>query len=408
MKRIIAVILLGLIACTAFADDSELEFYKAQFDNALTAVHRLSILQIVRGPEDPDSEGSFPQEMENAGDFYAYALGRILQTYPNLKGQKEFDAADDSFRLITGRLTEDQTDLGPNLWRVVELVSNPLVKMDAIKALGKVQATDLFPNVVQVLKDTNSSPYGNRLAGERIAYGAIDALKAYKNPSGYLPVFFALNGWYSNSLKKVADQALPEISEDPIEPLTEVFHSGAYTLEEKYIALRAIEEKTSDEGAKGKAAIAALSEGWRGVTTNTKMQKEAVRLRKLAIDMITRYGIDGAEDDEKEQAYKLLERSYRYGADEEEQIGVIHALGGEKLATEESAKLLSVFISIMNNKLERGALDQRDERYMRTLIPSLGATSQAAGKPVLNQVLALGWSAGIHQLAQKAKDDLGQ
>lgn len=410
MKRAISVILLGLVGFIGFADEDELAFYKTQFDNALTAVDQLSILQIARGPadtSDPDNP-TYPKQIDSASELYAYALGRVLQLYPNLKGRKEYTAADDSFRLICQGLTEDQSDTGQNLWRIVKLSPDPLVRMEAIKALGKVKATDYLPQVVQILKDTTSVPYSNRLAGERIAYGAIDALKSYGDPSGYLPIFFVINGWYSNSLKKVADQALPAISDNPIEPLTEVLHSGAYTLEEKYIALAAIEQKTDDDGAKGKAAIAALAEGWRGVPNTVQLQKEAIRLRKYAIDMITRYGIDGADDDEKKQAYALLERSYRFGADEEEQLGVVHALGSEKLATEESANLLSTFIAIINSYLERGSVTQQDERYMRTLLPALGATGQASGKPALRHTISLGWSTKVRQVAQQSLKDLGE
>ncbi|MDR0569095.1 MAG: hypothetical protein LBG87_07820 [Spirochaetaceae bacterium] len=409
MKRAISVILFGLLCSGAFADD-ELDFYKQQLDNALTAVDQLSILQLARGPADTSDPANptYPEEIENAGELYAHALTRVLQLYPNLRGQKEYNAANDSFRIIAEGLTEDQKDAGPSLWRVVKLVPDALVKMEAIQAVGRIKAEELLPQVVQILKDNNSTPYSNRLASERIAYGAIDALKNFGDPSGYLPVFFALNGWYSNSLKKVADKALPEISEDPVGPLTEVLHDGAYTLEEKFIALCAIEEKSSDEAAKGKAAIAALYEGWRGHSSNPKMQKEAVKMRKLAIDMIARYGIDGADDDEKKQAYALLDRSYRFGADTEEHLGVVHALGGEKLATEESANLLSSYIAILNSNLEREIVNQQDERYMRTLIPSLGATGQASGKPVLRHTISLGWSAGVRQVAQKALDNLGK
>jgi hypothetical protein len=409
MKRTISVILMGLIGFAAFCDD-ELDFYKQQLDNAHTAVDQLSILQLARGPADKDDPDKYPEEIASAGELYAYALGRVLQMYSNLKGQKDLNAANDSFRLIAKGLTEDQKDgdpnLGQNLWRVVKLVPDPLVKMEVIQAVGRIKADEMLPRVIQILKDTTSAPYDNRIAGERIAYGAIDALKNFGDPSGYLPVFFALNGWYSNSLKKVADQALPEIIEDPIEPLTEVLHNGAYNLEEKYAALRAIEEKSKDESAKGKAAIAALYEGWRGYPVTPKMQKEAIKLRKLAIDMIARYGIDGAEDDEKKQAYSLLERSYRFGVDTEEHLGVVKALGN--LATEESANLLSAFIAVLNSNLERGIVNQQDERYMRALLPALGSTGQASGKPVVRHALSLDWSSGVHQVAQKALDNLGK
>jgi HEAT repeat protein len=387
MKRTISVILVGLIAWAAFAED-ELEFYTNQFNNALTAVERLSILRIVRDAE-----------IEDAGSLYAYALKRVVQGYTYLNGHKERDAADESIRLITDQLTEDQSDTGQDLWKVTQVFTNPLVRADAVMALGKVGATDLIPHVVQLLKETNASPYASRISGERLAYGAIDALSKYKDPSGYLPVFFAANGWYSQRVKDKAVETLAEILEDPTEPLTEVIQNGAYTYQDKYLALMAVEKAEVDESSKAGVAVAALSEGWKGFTNNPLLKRDQLRLRKLAIDMISRYGTDD------ENVCVFLERSYRYGLDEEEQLGVIKAL--QKIATEDAVKQLSAYIESINNKFERGILTPQDERYMRALIPALGSTGNAEGRPALRHILSLDWSAGIHQIAQEALDNLG-
>jgi hypothetical protein len=116
--------------------------------------------------------------------------------------------------------------------------------------------------------------------------------------------------------------------------------------------------------------------------------------------MITRYGT------EDESVYALLDRSYRYGADEEEQIAVIGALA--KLATEKAAQQLSSYIVLINQKLQRGTLTHQDERLMRALVPALGATGNAVGKPVLRHVLVLDWSYGIHNITQDALNNLGE
>jgi HEAT repeat protein len=385
-------ILLGLIASATFAED-DVEFYTSQFDNALTAVHRLSVLRIARDAE-----------LQDAGGFYAHALSRTLLSYPNLRSNREVDAADEAIRLITDELTEDQTDTGQNLWRVVEVFANPLVRADAVMALGKVGATDLLPQVVQLLKDTNENLYfRNPIAGERLAYGAIDALAKYKDASGYIPVFLAANGWYSERVKNKAAESLKEILEDPTDPLTEMVHGAGYTYAEKLLALTAIEQNEDvDEGAKASVALAALYEAWRGkgASNDARMRKELIRMRKLSIDMISRYGT------EDESVYPLLERSFRYGVDVEEKLGAVAAL--KKLGTEDAAKLLSSFIDFINNKLERGIVTDTDERFMRALIPALGSTGNAAGRPVLRQVVALEWSYGVQQLAQEALENIGE
>ncbi|MDR2398177.1 MAG: hypothetical protein LBD74_05380 [Spirochaetaceae bacterium] len=388
MKRFSLLFLVNFIALTAFAEEA-LDFYTNELNNALTVVDQLSILRTVRNAE-----------LEDSASFYATALKRLLQVYPNIREVREVHAADECMRLIAEQLSEAQyTEAGQDLWRAVQVFRNPVVRSDALIALGKVGATDLLPQVVQTLLDTNAEPSINRVSGERIAYGAILALESYQDPTGYLPVYFAAHGWYSQWVRTQAETSLPLIAEDPSEALLAVIHGPGYAYTYKYLALRSLEASEVSEESKAQAALAALYEGWRGSTNAPQQIRDLVSMRKLAMDMIARYGI------EDETVYRLLERSYMKGIDDEERIAAIRALS--KLGTEEAAGLLSSFISLINNSLQRGILTQRDERMLRVLLPSLGATGQSVGEPVLQQVLALNWSQGIHTHAQEALDSIG-
>ncbi|MDR3115086.1 MAG: hypothetical protein LBU25_06155 [Treponema sp.] len=388
MKRYSILLLINVITLTAFAEEA-LDFYTNELNNAFTVADQLTILRIVRDAE-----------LEDSASFYASALSRLLKVYPNIRDNRDLDAADECMRLITDQLSAAQyTEAGQDLWRAVQIFRNPLVKSDALIALGKVGATDLLPHVVQILLDTNAEPSSNRLSGERIAYGAILALENYKDPTGYLPVFFAAHGWYSQWVRNQAETSLPLIAEDPSEALIEVIHRPGYTYTYKYLALRSLEESELADESKVQAALAALYEGWRASTNLPQQQRDLVSMRKLAIDMIRRYGI------EDETVYPLLEQSYMQGVDEEERIGALGALS--KIGTEDAARLLASFIALINNNLERGILTQQDERFLRALLPALGATGQAVGEPVLRQVLAYNWTNGIHALAQEALDSIG-
>ncbi|MDR2394302.1 MAG: hypothetical protein LBD93_09150 [Treponema sp.] len=388
MKQYSILLLVTLITLVAFAEE-ELEFYTNELNKSLTVAEQLGILRIVRDAEIADS-----------ASFYASALSRLLRVYPNIRDTRELDAADECIRLITDQLSEAQyTEAGQDLWRAVQVSRNPLVKSDALIALGKVGATDLLPQVVQTLLDTNAEPSINRISGERIAYGAILSLEHYKDPTGYLPVYFAAHGWYSQWVRNQAETSLPLIAEDPSEALIEVIHRPGYAYPYKYLALRSLEKSEIGDESKAQAALAALYEGWRASTNVPQQQRDLVSMRKLAIDMLSRYGIEDAT------VYPLLERSYLHGADEEERIGAIGALS--KIGTEDAATLLASFITLMNNSLERGILTPRDERFLRVLLPALGATGQALGEPVLQQVIAHNWPYGIHTLARDALDSLG-
>jgi HEAT repeat protein len=82
------------------------------------------------------------------------------------------------------------------LWKTVESFANPLVRAEALSSLGKVQAVDFIPQVVQLLSDLNLDPGRDPMVNEQVAYGAVISLEEFKDNSGYLPVFFVSIGWY--------------------------------------------------------------------------------------------------------------------------------------------------------------------------------------------------------------------
>ncbi|MDR3171774.1 MAG: hypothetical protein LBU17_09140 [Treponema sp.] len=386
MKRYILVIFLSFIALTVFAQSEELDFYTNLYDNATTVTDQLGIARTV-----------VDAEIDDSASFYAHALKRILVEYPNVTNQREKNSTEDLVRLLAGALgAAEYTDAGQDLWKAVQVFSNPLVKADCIMALGKVGATDLLPQVVQTLKDMNTSKPQDRqtqIGNERIAYAAIVALEQYQDPSGYLPVFFAANAWYKLRVRNQAAESYPKILEDPAEPLTAVIQDPEYPYDMKYLALRTIDGSEIEDASKAAVAVSALAEGWRGSTNDSLLHMELVKIRKLAIDMIRRYGT------EDEAVYPLLERSYREGVDEEEQLGVVAALS--KISTEDAAKILASFLNNINTRLQRGTLTKRDERLVRAIIPALGATQQEVGQPALRSVLSFDWTNQVITLANQ-------
>jgi hypothetical protein len=141
--------------------------YSALFDGAATRVQQYGVLQNVVS--------------SNAGtpEFYAKALNRLLGEYPNVRGSTETAAADSMARLLAAQLGEaGYAEAGLDLWRTVEIFVNPLVKAEALQALGKTGAAELLPQVVQLLSDLNLKPIEDREMGNQIAYGAILALES--------------------------------------------------------------------------------------------------------------------------------------------------------------------------------------------------------------------------------------
>ncbi|MDR2048519.1 MAG: hypothetical protein LBP69_03615 [Treponema sp.] len=389
MKHIRIALLLGsltLPVVPAALVAQDLDFYTQQFDSVDTIQDQFGIVRSVA--EEEDSGGV---------EFYAHALDRLLTEYHNIPASavNERRTADDMAKLLCQKLGEaEYTEAGLNLWRVVENFFDPLVKAEALRALGRVQATDLLPQVVQLLTDINNAPSEDRLNQEQIAFGAVEGLEAYKDSSGYLPVFFAATGWYSDRVKSRARQALPNIMDNPTDPLVSVIKSSSYNNNVKYAALEVLEASDVTAQQKASGAVASLAEAWRVSTSLVGQRSILTSNRKLALSMIRRYGTEDTN------VYPLLERCYREGADEEEQIAALAALSA--LATDDSARRLSAFLADMNERLRRGTLTREDERMVRVIIPALGNTGRPLARVALRSVLNLDWTGAVQRLAQDA------
>jgi hypothetical protein len=389
MKRHGLIIFISLIAVRVFAQSGELALYTDLYNGVDTISEQLRILQEVRDAK-----------LSGTGDFYAAALDRLLREYPNIRALNERNAADEAARLLVGALVEENiTTVGGNLWKVVETFSNPLIKADALVAMGRVGAVAYLPQVVQLLSDLNARPPADRetqIQNERIAYGAILGLENFKDPSGYLPVFFASAGWYSDRVKNQASISLPLILDDPSEQLSSVIRSSAYAYDLKHLALRTAERSGIPNESKSAIAVNAYTESWRGSTSDPRLRMELVTMRKLAISMIRRYGTGDAA------VYPLLDRSYKTPFDMQEKLDAIAALSA--LASEESAKLLANYVLDIHNKRQSNIITTEDEQVIRALLPALGATKRvSSGRAVLSLVQqSPAWTNAVRNIAAEA------
>ncbi|MDR0590168.1 MAG: hypothetical protein LBG25_06445, partial [Spirochaetaceae bacterium] len=175
MKHFFCISFLVLMV-TALGMSQDLATYAYLYNGAETISDQLGILQQVKEANLSDSE-----------EFFANALGRLLSDYPTIQATKERAAADTSARFLAEVLGDKKyAAAGRNLWRTVEVFSNPLVKAETMIALGKTGAVTYFPHVLQTLQDLNAHPTSDREGGERIAYGAIVALENYQDISDEL------------------------------------------------------------------------------------------------------------------------------------------------------------------------------------------------------------------------------
>ncbi|GHU84753.1 hypothetical protein FACS189473_2760 [Spirochaetia bacterium] len=389
MKKAFFTGLLLSAALVLFGDPApELEVYSRMYDDVTTAVQKLEVLKTVVEAEKAGT-------LSEAETFYARALNQLVARYSTIQGNQNVDAADSIAQIVSERLGELKYEPAKtDLLRVVNSFPNSLVRSGAMIALSKIPAPEYLPQVVKILADLNSLPSADRQEGERLAYGAITALGNYKDISGYIPVFFASRGWYSDRTRSLARETLPNIAADPSESLISVIKNPGYTYEERYTALQVVEASSVSEEKKAAAAVTGLSEGWRAATADPRQRMILTNIRKLSINMIREYGT------EDPAVYPLLEKSYNDGIDEEERLGAVSALS--VLASNDSVRLLSAFIVAMNVRLQDGTLTQGDERTIRALIPALGATGNSDGALALRSVQNTSWTNAVKRLAATA------
>ena len=372
------MVILGAV----YAQDQEPDFYTQQLDSQTTIEGMRRVVQ------NASTDGA-------SAEFYARALDKLILYLPNIRGASQQKDADDLGIFLSANLGEAQhTDAGPGLWKTVESFANPLVRAEALASLGKIQAVDYLPQVVQLLSDLNIEPGQDPIVREQVAFGAITGLEEYKDSSGYLPVFFATVGWYSDRAKSRAREALPKIMDNPTDPLVSVIKSSSYNFTVKYGALQVLEESDVTAQQKAQGAVAALSEAWRINISQSAFRSTVINMRKLSLSMIRRYGTEDAN------VYPLLEKCYREGSDQEEQIAAIAALSA--LASDDSARILSGFLMDINTRLTRGTLTQEDERMVRVVIPALGNTGRPGARNALRATLTADWTSTVHVLANDA------
>jgi len=396
MKKVLLVLLLMcFVSALVFSGQEEIDVYRYLYRNSEKSIDQLDILQNMA-----------EAKLTGAGEFYAWALRQLVQKYKNILNSKEKDAttekyaADEQAKILSALLgAEKYTPAAADLWFVVDGFTDPLVKAEALMALGRIRATNYLPQVIRVLDNLNLTPTKDPDDGGRIAFGAIISLEKFQDPSGYLSVFLASVGWYPQRIKNQATKSLPFIAKDPSPFMLNLLKSGAnYDNPTKLIALQTI-EKTTTVGPKSKAevAVAALAEGHRAVGNNVQQKQILADMRKLALDMIRRYKSDDPA------IYPLMKKSYsNRDSDSQEKIASINAIASQK--TDDAAALLSEFLTALNQR--PNTLSNEETQLIRVIIPALGNTGRPSARTALTQVTKLDYTSGIKNLATQALNQI--
>jgi len=388
MKRILslAAVLLALAAGSAFSGE-EAEVYRRIYLEAEGLSQKYAAAQNLVRLDD-----------RSTAPVLAEALEELLRTQNSYKDASEKELYARTVRMLAAALGDyKHEESAAFLWDVVEEVSEPLAKAEALVALGKMRALAYAERISLMLRDLNMGPTADRDSGEKVAYGCVVALEKLKDPRGFPPVFYAADGWYSQRVRQQAERALPNILADPTDAIKELLRLESP--ERKVLALRLNASSRASVERKTEAAALALALGHEKAARDKAEARVMADLRKLALRSLVAYKARGAE------AVPATAASYENGYDIEERLLALAALGAN--GGDAAATALRDVILKLDREQKAGVADETRNRLAKAAIENAGASKNRILRPALVAVASNDkWSGGIILAAQNAVKEI--
>jgi hypothetical protein len=314
------------------------------------------------------------------GEFYHNALKYLFVRMPDIKTKTEQDAAEKSAVILSQGLgAEKYTDAAPELWEtvdffdIVRIANQGNAMQAALIALGQVNGKDYLPPIIQRLNQYNMQTFRNeaKLRIQMAVVGCVNAIEAFKDISGYKPVFFVYTGSYDPDVKQIAYNALPNIADDPGEVISEIIQDASNNPYIKYEAWREMLRTKAPDSSKAKVAVTAIATSWNYSTSNRSYQSNLLEMRKSAIDIIRQYGTDD------KSIYDYLDKSYINNfnirePDYDEIMLSLNALAA--LKSDEAVGLLYKYLHELHDRRRNGAWGDKERRIFQWLISCLEFT----------------------------------
>ncbi|WP_028975345.1 hypothetical protein [Spirochaeta cellobiosiphila] len=270
---------------------------------------------------------------------------------------------------------------------------DPIVRSAALIAVGQMRALQYGEEISLILRNLNFGPNGKERENEIMAYGAILGLERMKSPFGYEPVFYASRGWYPSRTRKLAEQALDTITDDPTEFLKSVIENTDNYKNKTY----AIEKEASSKApasSKADVAFLGLKEGLEFQPDDLSQQLDLSKLRLTSIQVLNQYGKG------KEEVVPYLKESAERKWDQQERLNAIVALGVN--ATDPAVEVLAEFLTNFNYRQTEGLNSNEDLQAIRSTIGAMVIANNSIAVPSLIEVEFSNFPGNISRLAKDA------
>jgi len=403
MKRtFILIVFLLLTGITVFAQSPDMSFYTEEFNRSGISVFELqNILQAVSD-----------QNLKGIGAFYYDAINTFIRRLPDFQNNSDRVAVEGTSRLlIRGLAAEKYTQSAQFIWYLLQYfdIASPIndgyLMYEAFVALGQIGAKNYATVIAGLLEFYNeraSSPEATRILMQRVAPGAISALKDLCEPIGVKPVLIASTGWFDNSIKTVASDALIYMMEELGEVIADIvngiMHDPFNSITIKSKCWNELLRSNAPDKAKAEVAVTALEESYRSHGVTLEIRNMEKSMRETAIDTIRLLGV--ADN----SVYPYIERTYRealetVNVDMPTIMQVVSTLSAVK--TDEAVDLLTEFLRGIHTRRASGPWRQDYERIiMRALTEAIAYTGTSASRPI--QLLTIIQGSSIYTGAEQA------
>ncbi len=402
LRKAFACVALSLAAIGAA--QTQAERYSRRLRDAVDWGERKAVLEEMRDSKDASLAAAF-------GAVLDQALG-VERSRLDALEREQYDA---SLAIVCAALgAARRLESREGLFRLASSSAAPVVRSEALIALGRMRAREYASQIAEILARANEGISGSAGAGsgvgaggrsgptdrdaaETVAYGCVVSLGAMGGIVGWREVLVASQGRYGPLVRKAAEQSLASMAADPTEAVIVSIDAEAPAIGES--ALRYEMASSASPAAKTRAAIAAISAG-RAKDAGTFQERAAARA--LRISGVNALSAIGGNDP---APAPLLRESWRKG-DGDERIAVIKALGSNQSAA--CVDELYSIIEELDQARRIGNAREDSERLMRAALASAGRSKNRRLEPVVRTVLAnAAWTGAVKAAANEALASMG-
>ncbi len=381
------IIFLGFSSLLTLWAGEAAEMWKRLYQRSTSLEQKLAVMQNLIEQNDPSLVPTLTQ-----------SLTELVVGSKNLRTSTEKENWTQLCRLIIRALGNYKATEGAIvIFQCFEEAEDPILKSEALTTMGKIRATDYTERISLLLRDLNLKPEGDSVAREIIAYGCINALEKLKGNIAYKQVFLASQGWYSKRVKDRAMAALPLMSDDPTEVLSELLKELPPDM--KLQALQAGLTSAAPQEKKISLVVLALEQGLLEQTVDVRLQSHLGTLRSTAINALI--NLQSKSPASIEPLRKVIERNY----DVNERLNAVLALG--IIGNDDATKILSSFLDRQNQRQLSGT-QEADNRFTIALIRALGMTKNPLARPVLQAVEYSNYTPAMVKISKEALQQIEQ